>query len=600
MAKPARLIEGGTRPVARARFAPLKLLPDAFPWHTAKCAAMPSRLLWNGDRRMEAEIYLSSGYGIRLAIEAKAKGWSALGSLASVWQPSRLKGIQVDASFGTPFLAATQAFDVRPVSRKWLSLDQTPDSAGRFVKQGTILLTCSGAVGRATLAYRPHSEVLISHDLLRIEAGAAAQGWLYAYLRAPSIRRIMEGSHYGHVIKHLEISHISALPVPEVSEAWQTWFSTALTEILRMRNEAHARTLEAERVFEEAVGLDAAFETGENGFTVKATSLLGGRRRLDASYHAPSAIQVLNLFSRRKLRVERLSELTKRIWWMTRFKRFFGDGGIPYFSADDLFTINPSPSKFILVDEADGHSAYFVRPDWLIMACSGQTYGLNGAVRICSESIASTFLSHDLIRIEPDATKARTGYLHVAMTHPRLGRPVVIRNAYGSSIPHIDPGDAANIPIVRLPKETEDRIADLAEEAAALRSEADLLENRMAAEADRLIEAFIAGKNLSAIPVPAEADRKIASGEAREYSGATTEPMRGIEKTPGVNGGDACIARTRIPVWVLEEMRRGGATEEEMLADFPGLTASQLAQAWAYVKANPAEIEEALMAQANA
>ena len=37
----------------------------------------------------------------------------------------------------------------------------------------------------------------------------------------------------------------------------------------------------------------------------------------------------------------------------------------------------------------------------------------------------------------------------------------------------------------------------------------------------------------------------------------------GIEATPGVCGGEPCIVRTRIPVWVLEQMRwpwgqRGG------------------------------------------
>lgn len=48
-----------------------------------------------GDRRMEAENYLSYGYGVRLAIESRAKGWVRLSNLAHVWQPSRLKGIQV-------------------------------------------------------------------------------------------------------------------------------------------------------------------------------------------------------------------------------------------------------------------------------------------------------------------------------------------------------------------------------------------------------------------------------------------------------------------------------------------------------------------------
>jgi uncharacterized protein (DUF433 family) len=76
--------------------------------------------------------------------------------------------------------------------------------------------------------------------------------------------------------------------------------------------------------------------------------------------------------------------------------------------------------------------------------------------------------------------------------------------------------------------------------------------------------------------------------------------MIGIEKTPGVNGGDACIASTRIHVWVIEEMHRQGWSEPEMLADFPGLSPVQLKQALAYAKKYPAEIAAALSAHAEA
>ncbi len=40
---------------------------------------------------------------------------------------------------------------------------------------------------------------------------------------------------------------------------------------------------------------------------------------------------------------------------------------------------------------------------------------------------------------------------------------------------------------------------------------------------------------------------------------------RGIAKTPGVCGGDACIAGTRIPVWVLVDYRRLGTSDSELL-----------------------------------
>ena len=55
--------------------------------------------------------------------------------MANVWQPSRLKGIQVGPDFGTPFLAATQVFDIRPVPRKWLAIDQIDDAASLFTLQ---------------------------------------------------------------------------------------------------------------------------------------------------------------------------------------------------------------------------------------------------------------------------------------------------------------------------------------------------------------------------------------------------------------------------------------------------------------------------------
>jgi uncharacterized protein (DUF433 family) len=70
--------------------------------------------------------------------------------------------------------------------------------------------------------------------------------------------------------------------------------------------------------------------------------------------------------------------------------------------------------------------------------------------------------------------------------------------------------------------------------------------------------------------------------------------MSGIERTPGVCGGDACIAGTRIPVWVLEGFRRLGWTEEKILAGYPSLRAADLAHAWAYVDAHRHEIDEAI------
>ncbi len=65
----------------------------------------------------------------------------------------------------------------------------------------------------------------------------------------------------------------------------------------------------------------------------------------------------------------------------------------------------------------------------------------------------------------------------------------------------------------------------------------------------------------------------------------------GIEKTPGVCGGSACIVRTRIPVWLLVEAQNAGATEAKLLSSFPSLRAEDLINAWAYYRANKEEID---------
>lgn len=69
----------------------------------------------------------------------------------------------------------------------------------------------------------------------------------------------------------------------------------------------------------------------------------------------------------------------------------------------------------------------------------------------------------------------------------------------------------------------------------------------------------------------------------------------GIEKTPGVVGGDARIVRTRIPVWALENYRRLGWSEAQILENYPTLRAVDLVNAWAYADAHREEVDRAIL-----
>ena len=65
----------------------------------------------------------------------------------------------------------------------------------------------------------------------------------------------------------------------------------------------------------------------------------------------------------------------------------------------------------------------------------------------------------------------------------------------------------------------------------------------------------------------------------------------GIDSRPDVCGGEACTVRTRIPVWLLEQARRLGASEQELLTAYPSLRAEDLVNAWAYARAHGAEMD---------
>lgn len=78
---------------------------------------------------------------------------------------------------------------------------------------------------------------------------------------------------------------------------------------------------------------------------------------------------------------------------------------------------------------------------------------------------------------------------------------------------------------------------------------------------------------------------------ARDLGGA----FPGIDTDPAMAGGEACIVRTRIPVWTLVQMRRLGASEAEILRSYLTLRAEDLANAWAYARANRVEVEQAMI-----
>ena len=467
-----------------------------WPWHTLKWDSVSVRQMLDGDRRMEAETYLSRGFSLREAIERRTTGWVPFAVLARVSQPGRLKGILVSPEYGTPFLTATQVFDVRPVPRKFLALGKMAKAADCFVDDGTILVTRSGSVGRPTISHAPHRGVIISDDLLRVSAKDERDyGWLYAYLHAPQVRAMATGAHYGHIIKHLETSHLEALPVPTVDDTTAADFSRRLSRILELRNEGYHLTLAAEARFEKALGPLEIADWGEQGFSVKTSACLSGRRRFDASFHNPGVATIRSHLSKCGKGFTTVADAGYDVWLPNRFRRVPAADGVWLLQSADLTEVNPDFSKRIADKDFGDPYRGRVQEGWVLMPRSGQTYGIIGTAILAGKDLEGYVITDDVMRIKPrDDADIKPGYLVTAMSHPTFGRPIVKSLAYGSSIPHIEVADLAALEIVRLDPAEESAIADLAEAAAMARAAADLLERDIAQDAGAIIERFMAGQ----------------------------------------------------------------------------------------------------------
>jgi hypothetical protein len=463
-------------------------------YHALTSASVRASILFGGERRMEAEAYLSTGFGLRVAIEGKLTGWTQFGKLAKVWMPARLKGIRVGSDCGTPFLAATQVYNVRPVPRKWLALERTADAVNRFVSAGMILVTCSGSVGRPTLAYAPHEKTLISHDLLRVEPlDPNNVGWLYAYLHAPQGRAMSSSARYGHIIKHLEPSHVEGLPIPTVPNDTAADFNRRVARILALRNEGYRLTLQAEKQFEKALGPLEVTYWGERGFSVKASqAFLSGSRRFEASVHNPGVRTIRRHLAKNGEGFSTVAESGYHVWVPGRYKRIPAPDGVVYRDSADLLEVSPDLAKRFadcrFGDEFRGR----VKSGWVLVPSSGQVYGIIGTAILATEALDKQVVSNHVIRVAAKHEAAvRAGYLVTALSHPALGRPLIKSLAFGSSVPELAAEDLANLEIVRLKPCEESAIADLAEASAKARAEADVLERKIAADAGIIIDRFM-------------------------------------------------------------------------------------------------------------
>ena len=365
-------------------------------------------------------------------------------------------------------------------------------------------MTRSGTVGDAVITYSAHAGIIISDDLIRVAVESPElRSYVYAFLRTWFGREMMRSSHYGTVIKHLEVAHLEQIPVPMVDKLFDE-IHDSVARAFEARDSAHQLDSFARAKFAEAMH-DLPNLSDEVGYAIPTSQILSGRRRLEAQAHSPASRFLSQVYTRNSKSVVALGSVAD-VFLPARFKRIFGHNGTPYLDSEPIFKLNPEVSKFLTPATGVNLGNYLVKRGWLLLARSGQTYGLNGQTTIANELHEGKVVTEHIMRIILNAGGVRPGYLQTVLSHPTLGQPLVVSRAYGTSVPELAPEDIRQLPIPRLPPEIEYEIAEAAETANELRRKAAENEN----EAVSRLE-FELSKVLGIAPGPT--DSQFVGGE---------------------------------------------------------------------------------------
>jgi type I restriction enzyme S subunit len=420
--------------------------------------------LTEDDCRLDASFYADEVVAARRVVEDSGLTIKPLGDpnvVQRLFWPLRFKRVYTDdPNEGFPFLQASEALMFRPQMQRWLARSKVPNAEDYFAKEGWILVTRSGVVGRCVLVGKRLAQFFLSEDLIRI-VPVLLPGYLYAYLSSWIGQALMVKEQYGMTVTHLEPQHLARLPVPLLPDDEQQAIHEQIMQAYRLRDEANDLLDKADELLHAELSLPRFDESQvpylfgsskPKAFTVRATELEG---RLDASFHIPIARAVIEQLRKGKYPPVRLGDVAIRIFIPPRFKRIYvsPEYGVPFLQGSHvLVTRSGTVGRLTLVPKAlDGWAA-----------------------------------SEHCLRIVPNPERVHAGYLAAFLMTP-YGQHQLTSKIYGGVVDELTEEDTAAIWLPDAPLEVQQRIGTLVVQAFEKKEEANAIEDRAIARLENIL-----------------------------------------------------------------------------------------------------------------
>lgn len=455
-----------------------RLLPTPFTY-----GAVPVSRIINNDCRLDASSYNMDVMNALSKVSKNSYGyiflWGKNGTINTAYYPGRYKRIYTEYDKGVPFYLPSQLDEIYPKPTKYISQKTASLLKDDYIKDRNLLLSRSGTIGKCTISSKATIGKLFSDDVIRITfKNDYDLGYTYAFLNTEVGLTILQSNNYGAVIDHIEPEHLRNIPIPNAPVKLKKEIHDLVVSSFKMRDFSNNLIDQAESLLFAELNISQKLDSnsiqydlnaGFCNLSLKVSDLEG---RLDVSYHLPEVEDLLIRIHRNAKSVITLDDrrVSKSIYVGSRFKRVYvsRNNGIVYLNGKSINQLNPNgcQKKYLSFSQHEQRfkEELIIKPNTILVTCSGTI----GKVVLVPKHWDGWAGTHDLIRIIP-CDNSIAGYLFCYL-NSNIGKILLLRNAYGAVVDHIEPYHLQKtvIPILKN-KKIQDKINDLVLEANDLR-----------------------------------------------------------------------------------------------------------------------------------
>ena len=202
------------------------------------------RIFANSDIRIDAKHFNPETHRAIDSLKLSGVKLSRLDDLASVELHNQFTRIWAqDQNHGLPYLNATDLLSLFAVGKpagetRYLSRVTETNIERLVIRQGWLLVTCSGTIGRVFVVPQRLDGWVATHDLIRVIPNSNITGYLYAWLQTSLAREQILHHTHGGQIDHITDDQLSELLVPLLPTDEMKAINTAIELAMAARENA--------------------------------------------------------------------------------------------------------------------------------------------------------------------------------------------------------------------------------------------------------------------------------------------------------------------------------------------------------------------------